>query len=44
MVTSKFSMQFRGYGFDRKLDDKGVSSGEPNQQIITEITGPGIFS
>lgn len=34
-------MEFRGFGYDKKHDEKSAPSGEPRQQIITEITGPG---
>jgi hypothetical protein len=44
MSTSKFSMLFRGYGFDRKLENKNEQFSEkPSKQIVTEISGPGIY-
>ena len=42
MKDIKFSMQFRGKGFSKKLENKNEEHTEmPNQSIITEIKGPG---
>jgi hypothetical protein len=45
MKDIKFKMEFRGYGFSKKLDNPNEQFNEPPKQtIITEITGPGMKS
>ncbi len=35
-------MEFRGFGFNKKIDDPNEQFNEPpKQMIITEVTGPG---
>lgn len=44
--SAKFSMLFRGYEFDRKLENKNDQFNQnekPSKQIIMEIYGPGKF-
>ena len=44
MRNMSFKMQFRGKGFDKKLENLAEEhTTYPNQEIITEISGPGIF-
>jgi hypothetical protein len=44
MQNASFKMTFKGVGFDNKLADKSQQHTEqPNQTIITELSGPGIF-
>ena len=44
MRNIKFSMQFRGTGFDKKIENKDEQFDEPpSKRIITEINGPGKF-
>lgn len=41
MVSSRFSMQFRGCGFETKSEENHTE--KPNKFIVTEISGPGKF-
>ena len=44
MKNMSFKIQFRGKGFDKKIDDKNVQhSNPPTQEIITEISGPEVL-
>ena len=44
MEKASFKMQFRGEGFGEKLTNKDDKHQQkPNQQIITEMSGPGEF-
>ena len=41
MKDITFSFQFRGYGFDKKIEDKNVQfDTPPTKMITTELTGP----
>ena len=42
MKNMKFTMQFRGVGFSKKIADKNSQFDErPSQRITTEVSGPG---
>jgi hypothetical protein len=42
MKNMKFTMQFRGVGFSKKIADKNSQFDEPpRQRITTEVSGPG---
>ena len=44
MKNITFKMEFRGKGFDRKLDNINEEhTSKPTQEIVTEISGPGII-
>ena len=43
--SSKFVNQFRGFGYDQKLERKEEKhTAKPNKLIITEMIGPGMKS
>ena len=45
MKNIKFTLQFRGVGFDRKLENKNAEFDHPPmQKITTEVIGPGLFN
>jgi hypothetical protein len=43
MLKMKFSMQFRGFGYDKKLQNNEQPSKPPDQLIVTELAGPGLI-
>jgi hypothetical protein len=43
MKKATFEKQFRGYGFNTKIENKNEQhTDELNQMIVTRISGPGI--